>query len=56
MAIVDMNMKADAMKNTARQPKYSPTRPLNTREANIPVSNPEIMMPMFLPLSLGMEY
>ena len=44
-----------ATKKINRHPKYSPTIPLTTREAKIPVSNPDTIMPTFLPLVLGVE-
>ena len=44
-----------ATKKINRHPKYSPTIPLTTREAKIPVSNPDTIMPTFLPLVWGGE-
>lgn len=35
---------------------YSPTMPLTTREARIPVSSPERIIPTFFPLVSGVEY
>ena len=45
-----------AIKNMARHPKYSPTIPLNTLEAKMPVNNPDMIIPTFRPLFLGVEY
>ena len=39
-----------------RQPSHSPTSPLITREARMPVSNPETIRPTLAPFFSGREY
>ena len=45
-----------AIKYISRHPNSSPTQPLTTLEANIPVSRPEITTPTLRPLCSGREY
>ncbi len=49
------NIIPAAMKYISRQPSTSPTNPLTTRDASIPVSNPEMTTPTFRPLFSGRE-
>lgn len=42
-----------ATKKMNRHPKYSPIIPLTTREARIPVSNPDTIIPTFFSLGFG---
>jgi len=49
------SIRPDAMKYMARQPSTSPTTPLTTREARMPVSSPEMTMPTLRPLCSGRE-
>ena len=44
-----------AMKYISRQPSTSPTNPLMTREASMPVSRPDMTMPTLRPLFSGQE-
>ena len=49
-------MSPAAAKYISRQPKSSPTTPLTTREARIPVSKPERTIPTLRFLYSGREY
>lgn len=53
--IAHSNIIPAAMKYISRQPSTSPTNPLTTRDASIPVSNPEMTTPTFRPLFSGRE-
>ena len=44
-----------ATKKMNRHPKYSPIIPLTTREARIPVSYPDTIIPTFFPVVSGVE-
>ena len=44
------------MKNISRQPNHSPTYPLTTLDARMPVSSPDKTMPIFLLLFFCSEY
>ena len=53
---VQMIIAPAAMAYMARQPSHSPTSPLITREAKMPVSSPETMRPTLAPFFSGREY
>ena len=53
--IAHSNIIPAAMKYISRQPSTSPTNPLTTRDASIPVSNHEMTTPTFRPLFSGRE-
>ena len=51
-----MHISPAAIKYISRHPNSSPTQPLTTLEANIPVSRPEMTTPTLRPLCSGREY
>ena len=55
VATAHATISAAAIMYMARQPSASPTSPLTTREASMPVSRPEITSPTLRPLFSGSE-
>ncbi len=56
MTSAERTISTAAMQYISRQPSTSPTAPLTTREARMPLSSPERMMPTLRALSAGREY
>ena len=53
---MQISITTAAMRNISLQPSQSPTYPLMTREARMPVRSPDSTIPIFLLLFLGAEY
>ena len=56
VTMAQTTIKPVAIKYISRHPNISPTIPLITREASIPVNRPETTSPTFRPLFSGFEY